>query len=256
MTTGNDHMLERVRQEFREEADDVIREIEVMIGNVRSQSLSAPTALAEMRRRFHNMRVGSRSVNLPVVDAVVHRLDNYIGDLTGLATTQLDDIQTFLDRLRLALDEQGEVAQVDLRQVVRQLPACRTFEIEDITFLNVEVMLVNPQRAAARFVERELQACGYRVVNVSTSFEALEQAVRTGPDMVICSALLDELSGIDLACAFNAMPATQKMPFALLTSFSWGHSSLDGLPLRTAIIRKGPQFGDDLAEALARFKIT
>jgi hypothetical protein len=41
-----------------------------------------------------------------------------------------------------------------------------------------------------------------------------------------------------------------------LTSYGWGHPSLDDLPVRVAILRKGPEFGGDLAEFLARFRIT
>jgi len=68
--------------------------------------------------------------------------------------------------------------------------------------------------------------------------------------------MLDEISGVDLAAALTAMPATRNLPVALLTSFSWGHSSLQELPPRVPLIRKGPSFGDDLAEALARLHIT
>lgn len=254
---SEDTIANRLRAEFVDEAHDIVNEIDVMVGNMRSHSMARPTALSEMRRHFHNLRVGSRSVNLPAVELIVHRLDDYVSDLSDLTDTQIDDLQAFNDKLRAAIDGDTEAAATqELAQMVRELPARKTFDINDITFLNIEVMLVSPQRATARFVERELQACGYRVVNVSKSFEALEMAVRTKPDLIICSAVLDELSGIDLACAFNAMPVTHKIPFALLTSFTWGHPSLEGLPPRCAIIRKGPQFSDDLAEALSRFAIT
>lgn len=250
-------IAERIRAEFVDEARDIVNEIDVMIGNMRSSTISRPGALSDMRRHFHNLRVGGRSVNMPVIDLIVHRMDDYVSDLSDLTDPQVEDIQAFNDKLRAALDGNAEVQnKTELAQMVRQLPARKTFDVDDITFLDIEVMLINPQRATARFIERELQACGYRVVNVSNSFEAIELAVRTKPDMIICAAVLDELSGIDMACAFNAMPTTSKIPFALLTSFTWGHPSLEGLPPRAAIIRKGSQFGDDLAEALSRFAIT
>jgi hypothetical protein len=74
--------------------------------------------------------------------------------------------------------------------------------------------------------------------------------------MVIASMELGVLSGVDLGCALAAMPAAQGIPYALFTSYSWGHAKLAGLPPRASVIRKGPQFGDDLAETLARFGIT
>jgi hypothetical protein len=253
--TAIDKVDDSIRQEFIDESTDVLHEINVMLANVRSQTMPPDQALATIRRHCHNMRAASRGVNMPSVELVVIRLEDYVVDLETLAL-QIDDIQSFIDKMSSAIEGDRVAQQVDLSQFVRQLPARKTFDIGDITQLNIEVLLVNPQRAMARFVERELQACGYRVTNVKTSFEALQLAVRTKPDMIICSALLDEISGIDLACAMAAMPVTQKIPFAVLTSFGWGHSSLDSLPMRCAIIRKGPHFGDDLAEALSRFSVT
>jgi len=249
-----DGLEEHIQQEFIEEGRDVLNELDVTVGNVRSHAVTAEAALGQIRRHCHNMMAGARAVGLPVVELVVHRLEDYVADLKDLPAAQLDDVQAFLDKLRAALD--GEVSTETLSQVVRQLPARKTFDIGDIVLLDIVVMLVNPQRTSARFVERELQACGYRVVNVRSSFEAIALAVRARPDMIICSAVLDELSGIDLACAFSAMPTTDGIPFALLTSFGWGHASLEHLPNRAAILRVGAHFGDDLAEALSRFKIT
>lgn len=250
-----DPLSERIRAEFLDEARDIVNEIDVMLGNLRGGSGDQQTALSWMRRYFLNLRIGGKSVNLPAIDMIVHRLEDYISDVETLNLKQIEDIQHFVDRLREAMDTPS-IDSGDLRQVVRDLPQRSTFELSDITFADIEIMLVSPDRTLARFVERELQACGYRVVNVSKSFEAIEVAVRSAPDMIICAGLIDDLTGIDLACAFGAMPTTSKIPFALLTSFGWSHPMLDHLPPRAAIIRKGPMFGDDLAEALARFAIT
>src|SRR5258708_144477 len=154
-TQPEDGLEEHIQQEFVEEARDVLNELDVTVGNVRSHATSAESALGQLRRHCHNLLAGSRAVSLPTVEMVVHRLGVY-----------------------------GQ------------------------------------------------------------------------PDMLICSAVLDELSGIDLACALSAMPVTAKIPLALLTSFEWGHPSLEQLPSRVAILRVGTHFGDDLAEALSRFSIT
>jgi len=108
----------------------------------------------------------------------------------------------------------------------------------------------------SRIVERELAACGYRTSTIRDGFAAMETVVRTRPDMVIASVELGLLSGVDLGCALGAMPVTESIPFALFTSYEWGNPKLKGLPPRASLIRKGPQFGDDLAETLSRFNIT
>jgi CheY-like chemotaxis protein len=142
--------------------------------------------------------------------------------------------------------------------VVRALPAKRTADIDfgKIEKKNVEILLVLPEKAMARIVERELANCGYRTSVVRDPFAAIETVVRTQPDMVLASMELGLLTGIDLGCALAAMPSTEQIPYAVLTSYEWGSAKLKGLPPRAALVRKGSQFSDDLAETLARFDIT
>ena len=75
--------------------------------------------------------------------------------------------------------------------------------------------------------------------------------MRGRPDLIVASAVREGLSGSDLIGALKATPATRRVPLALLTSFAPGHSSLAKLPDGVPVIRKGPEFGDDLARALA-----
>lgn len=244
----------KLTAEYVDESRDVLNELDVRLGNVRAGALDSATVLDEMRRQYFSLRLGARAAGLPAADVIALRLVEYAGDLTKLGDKAIDDLQVFHDRLRAALA--GEIADADTRSVVRSLPISNSFDLADVTIQDVEIMLAEPQRATRRIFERELRACGYRVSNITRSYEAIEQAVRTKPDMIICSLVLDELSGIDLACALTAMPATQSIPVALLTSYGLGHPALAGLPARVAIIRKDHHFGDDLAEALARFSIT
>ncbi|MCH8835401.1 MAG: hypothetical protein IH925_05600, partial [Proteobacteria bacterium] len=94
--------------------------------------------------------------------------------------------------------------------------------------------------------------CGYRITTVTSTFEALPLIVRTKPDMVIISAVMPNLSGIDLAIALAAMPATRNVPMALITSLDADDEYLKLLPDSVPVIHKSPAFGDDLAEALSR----
>lgn len=247
----------RVINEFLDELRDTASSLQVLLGNMRSNSVSADDGLGTLKRDASNLRSHAQALNVPLIKLVTHRLDEYVGELKTVGPTQLDAIQVFVDRIeRLADGEQ--ITEADVPAVVRSLPAKRTADIDfgPIEQKNVEVLLVVPEKAMSRIVERELAACGYRTSVVRDPFGALETVVHTMPDMVIASMELGPLSGVDLGCALAAMPVTQGIPFAVLTSYEWGHAKLRGLPPRAALIRKGPQFGDDLAESLARFGIT
>jgi CheY-like chemotaxis protein len=252
-------MDRQVEAEFIEEVRDILNGIEVLIGNVRSHASPGGEGLARIRREMVNVAVRGATVDQPLITIIAHRLSEYLGDVVELDSHRLDDIQVFIDQIRRALDGGTEAASVaDGAKLVRALPARHVgnFNPADITATNVEIMMVIPDKAMSRIVERELHACGYRVTNVRSPFQAIETIIRTKPDMVIVSAVLNELSGVDVAAALTAMPSTRDLPVAILTSYSWGHPSLADLPTRVPVIRKGANFGDDLAEALSRLRIT
>ena len=51
----------------------------------------------------------------------------------------------------------------DEAEFARSLPVMRPADLDDLGQLAVEILLVDPQRTSARFVARELQACGFSV---------------------------------------------------------------------------------------------
>jgi len=247
----------RVINEFLDELRDSASQLQVLLGNLRSKSVSAADGLATLKREANSLRSHAHGMNLPLIKLVTHRFDEYVGELKAVSDTELDEIQVFIDKIEKLADGE-QVSDADAPSVVRALPAKRTADIDfgKIEKKNVEILLVLPEKAMARIVERELANCGYRTSIIRDGFAAIETVVRTRPDMVLASMELGMLTGIDLGCALAAMPATQQIPFALFTSYEWGSPKLRGMPQRAALIRKGPQFGDDLAETLARFEIT
>jgi CheY-like chemotaxis protein len=247
----------RVINEFLDELRDTASQLQVLLGNMRSRSVGEAEGLQTLKREASSLRSHAQAYSLPLIKLVTHRLDEYVGDLKKLGTAEIDEIQVFIDKIEMLADGES-VSEFDAPAVVRALPAKRTADIDfgKIEKKNIEILLVIPEKAMARIVERELAACGYRTSSVRDGFQAIETVVRTRPDMVIASMELGMLTGVDLGCALAAMPATQRIPFAVLTSYEWGSSKLKGLPAQAALIRKGHQFSDDIAETLARFDIT
>lgn len=255
---GTDNENERrVIAEFLEELRDTASQLQVLLGNMRSRSISTQEGLATLKRTAGNVRSQAHMLGLPMIKLVTHRLDEYVAELKEAGAAELDEVQVFVDRIEKLADGES-VAEADTPAMVRSLPAKRSADVDfgSVEKKNVEILLVVPEKAMSRIVERELAACGYRTSTVRDGFEAIETIVRTRPDMVIASMELGMLSGVDMGCALAAMPVTQAIPFSVLTSYEWGSPKLKGLPPRASLIRKGAQFGDDLAETLARFEIT
>jgi CheY-like chemotaxis protein len=248
----------QLESEFLGEMQDTLNALDVLLENLRSHGAEPDEAVREFRRAFLSLEARAATVDMALVRMICHRGSEYVADLERIGDRHFEDLQAFVDQLRRSAEgDQGPIAEVG-PQIARALPSrtAADFDISDIRQMNVEALVAIPEKAMGRLIERELVACGYRVTNARTSFRLLEMAVRTRPDFVIVAGVLDELSGIDVASALVAMPATHRIPTAVLTSYGWGHASLDHLPVRVAILRKGPEFGSDLAEFLARFRIT
>jgi PleD family two-component response regulator len=192
------------------------------------------------------------SVDKPLFDLLLRRLENYLNGLEAPTGDQVSDIETFLDVMHGVLD--GEIAgEVNEAEFFRSLPVQRPADLEDFRALDLEILIVDTNKTGARIVQRELMNCGYRVSLASRSFEALELAIRTRPDMIVASGVLDEMSGVDLGSALAVIQSTESIPFALLTSSN--DASLKRLPEKAIIIKKGGGFSDDFADALERFGI-
>lgn len=248
----------QLEEEFRDEVQDTLGRIEVLLGNVTSESTNGAEALGNLRRDVLSLVTQGRALHLPLLNLATHQLYDYLAGLETLTEKQCTDVQTFADKLQDILDGKVVDTADTGAKMVRELPVKTGFDVDfgDIAPQDVQIMVVVPERAMTRIIEREMAACGIRTTNVRDPFQAFEMALRIKPDVIIAARELSaELSGIDLACAFAAMPATQQTPFAMLSSYDWGHSALRGLPQRAALLKKGPSFGEDLAQALERFDI-
>ncbi len=245
----------QLESEVLDEARDLVSNLELRVQQVKNGVLNPKEAAKALAQESANLRMKARAVNLVGFGTLTHRLDEYLSELDAVDDKHADDLITFADRISALLD--GEAVDVDsVAAVLRQLPQQHTFNVEDVTVMDKDVTLVIPQRSAAKVVGRELAACGYRVATVLNPIEALELILETKPDLVITSQVMPRLSGVDLACALAAMPTTKAIPVALLTSLDPDHPDLKPLPMNVGLIRRGSNFGDDLADVLQRFNIT
>lgn len=246
--------FDAANDEYLQEARDDLALFEVLLGNLRTGGSAAEEALPRMVGEVRKLLGLCTGMGLPLLDLLLRRLDNYLTDLDDPNPRQVDDLDVFVDIMRGLLENEVD-DNVDEAEFVRSLPVRRPVELEDLEHLNIEILLVDPNRTSARIIARDLQNCGYRVAMAQSSFDAIELAVRTRPDIVLSSSVLDDIAGVDLAAALAVLPKTKSVPFVLVTSYEPGHPSLAGLPESAAVVRKSSQFGDDLAVALERFGI-
>ncbi len=242
-------MVENLRHEYLADLPEQIAGLGDLLSADPDNGESASKSLEALREFAFHLKGQSHNFGLSTIHAVAHRMQDYLADLSTLGERDRENARAFIDALT-DLVEGTVPTDADPSEIVRRLPAKPGLDISDLQVLDVEIMLVMPPGAVMRLVQRELQECGYRVSTVTSTFEALPLVVRTKPNMVIVSAVMDELSGTALATALTSMTETRNIPVTLITSFEKDHESLRHLPDSVPIIKKGENFGDDLAEAL------
>ncbi len=248
-----DELLEQLKSEFSDYISDRLSSIYGTLDQVKTGVVKGGDALRELRREIHSLKGSGSTFGYPIVSLIAQRLETYCSDLKDLDEKQVAAIQTFADRIAemAELEEQPDIAATN--QIIRRLPTRFEFDITDVEVRDVEIMLVTPNKLVARKAAAELAACGFRVNIVPDPIEAISIAVRMPPDMIIASAVMDGLGGIDLIRGLRAMSVTSHVPAALMTSM--GADQLKGVPTDAGVIRLGATFGDDIAAAITRFNL-
>ncbi len=231
VTGASAEMIDYMRRDFLDTTGGKLTELD--------EVLTADGDLEALRYFAFETKGQARNFGMTLLGLVAARLEDYLNAIDRIADWSLPGIRAFLDALQNVVDG-GIADDADPSLVVRGLPARPRV-----------LVLVMDHNAATGIVEREMQACGYRTTVVTSPFEAFEIAVRTRPDLVIVSAVLEGLTGIDLATALATMPETRNTPVAVLTSFDDDDANLNLLPKSVPVIHNGDRFGDDLAKAMS-----
>lgn len=247
---GVGEIADVLREEFADEARDRVLKAEELLTQVQKSGVGEEELISDIRDLALRFRGNAANFGYWHLGMVAHRLEDFLANVKKFPTSLYADLRTFLDVMSDILEGQVE-PDVDATQLVRGLPAKVAFSESSVDVRDTEVLLVMLHGTATQFVEREMQACGYRISTCTSTFDALPMIVRSQPDMVVISAIMPELSGIDLAVALSNMPATRNVPCALITSLDPDDDYLKFLPEQVPVIHKGPSFGDDLADALS-----
>ncbi|MBT4490211.1 MAG: hypothetical protein HOC72_21915, partial [Rhodospirillaceae bacterium] len=187
----HDAIINRLKADFVEFAGDALDELDGLIASGHDPDKAPEDIIDSIRRSGHNLKGMGGSFGFPLITLLAHRMEDYFAGRQNLNDRILQDAQCFIDRMREVME--GHFDGVAEAEVVRTLPAKSGFEVNEIVKHDVEVLLVMPRDASSQFVEHELQACGYRVVTETEPYKAIETAVRTCPDLIIATAVMEDL---------------------------------------------------------------
>ena len=246
--------LARLHQEFLDYANDSIGQLDKTLDAAAERGELEASEMLDLTRIVHSLKGSGGTFGLTNLTILAHRCEDYIAASDTGAPLNIADVRTYIDRLGDVID--GRISSDGpIDTIVRSLPMRSRFDVSDVTATEVEVGLVMEPGAQARLVTKELEACGYRVTGMQSSIQSIGYIYQTRSDCVFVSANMPGMDGVDLICALKAMKVTKDIPCALLTSFTKDNQLLQALPESVPVVRKGKDFGDDLADALQKLGI-
>lgn len=247
---GVGQIVDQLRLEFIDEVKESLQTLTFLLDEVRHGRSELSDLIEAVQRAAMSFKGQANTYELSALSTVAMRTEDYLANVKNYPPRTLDDLQTFIECM-IDISENPDNADLDISKLVRTLPAKVRLDDSILDVRTVEVLLVMHYGAATHFVEREMQECGYRISTCTSTLDAFPLIIRTKPDFVIISAMLPDLTGIDLASGLASMPATRNIPTALITSLPEDDPYLQLLSERVPIIHKSASFGDDLAEALS-----
>ncbi len=247
-----DKIIKALSTEFAAEAVETLVDLGELVARAKDVPAEAAAALQRIRREAHNLKGMGGSFGYPAITLIAHRLEDYLSGLDTLDARQLDDVQAFLDAKYDIVESAINPDDEELSRIVRALPAKGAASEDFEPTSELEILLVSASSVMGRAIENKLHQFGFRVVTVKSPLDAFETAIRTRPDMIIASAVMEHVGGVDLARAFSAMAVTRDMPFVLLTSFDRNHSELRELPDGVGLIHHDRNLDQEITLALKK----
>ncbi len=243
----------QLEQEFRDDCSDKLERLSTCLESIAEGTDNSNSHIAEISMLAHSLKGMAAAFGYPGISMVAHRLEDYLATSETYNQQDIQNIYRFADQIQTLQKLKIQPDNNAISNILRELPEHSSLEQtqENNAF---EALVIMPNTVQRRFIQKELASAGFRMTSANTSFEAIELTVRLLPDLVLVSAIMDELEGVEIANILRAAKATKEIPIVIVTSLE-GKDIPSDLPDKTFIANKGENFSKDLAQCLSRIEI-
>ena len=95
--------------------------------------------------------------------------------------------------------------------------------------MSAKILIVDDERDFVELVSYNLQLHGYEVVSASGGIEALNQARKHHPDLIVLDPMLPDLDGFSICEILRCQPSTANIPVLMLTAMAGELPRLQGM---------------------------
>lgn len=240
---------QQLKQDFLDDCSDKLEAMSNGFEDLANGPENQEDIIVRIRRDAHSLKGMGSSFGFPAVTVVAHRMEDFMSGRTTINNLDIQQAYKFIDKIKdlMSLDRQPDSNEI--AEIARSLPS--QFSVQQTaTAKSKHVLSIMPKSVQQRLINEDLQACGFNVSCLHSSFEAIEIAVHTRPDLIVISAVIDEIEGLELAHIFHTVQSTKNTPIIVVTTYDERKLPGKDLPMNVSVARKGSNFAEDLSACL------
>jgi len=243
-------ILDRLTQEFVENARDQLEDIEARLDWLDSGQEMSPDDLYDVQRNIHNIKGQGGTFGHPLVGRVAHLFEDFLENVGGVKAGNVKASRAYIEMMMNLLGTEENHPPRQVEEMLRTLPSGRSEGFTRQETHDVDVLLVMPAGLQRRIVSSELLSCGFHVNRAYDSMEALAYASDIAPDIVFANYDMQPFNGRELAGVFNSIDRLQGIHFVLFTSYELGDEHLADLPANVSVVEKRQDYAKSLSTLL------
>ena len=260
MARMDEKYLEELKQVFIESCEDRIHSAFSHLEKIANNEDDPEESLMVVRRDLHSLKGMGGSCGFPGITTISHRAEEYLCHTNKVSVKEVSDLYKFFDEIQSLLESEIQPSTDEIAEIIRKLPYYGDDDLDKIIKDQkdkkaIEALSIMPESVHQRLINNELRDLGFRVSNITSSTEAIDTALNTKPDFIVISAVIDEISGFELAKMLQIVEKTKNIPVILVTSFDKESLAEKDLPADVSIARKGEFFSEDISKCLMNLKI-
>jgi DNA-binding NarL/FixJ family response regulator len=245
-----DMLLADMRQEFIENCEDRLDEVEDSLEQGIDGQVRPDRVLLDIKRNIHSIKGLGTSFGFSSITLFAHSLEDYIETCEEIDKDHLKDIQYFVDRIRDILESGVNLTDDEAVEIIHRLPLHKKSSSQKLNQQDIRVLFLMPKGLQRKIIGRELSTFGFNVIIAETGIAAIDLAITHKPDIIISSMHVNRFSGVELAHIFYNIEATHHARFLLMAASDISEKVIANLPANTTILRKGMAFSKDLFQFL------
>jgi len=114
------------------------------------------------------------------------------------------------------------------------------------------ILVVDDEADMVELLSCCLRPAGFHVVTATNGLEAIQQARRHAPEVILLDILLEGMDGYSVCQVFHEDPATADIPVILVTALSGEIARLNGMVAGAADFIRKPFAPDDVVRRVQR----